>query len=77
MIRITIDKKPFAVDGSVSILTAARENGFEIPTFCDVAGLTPDGSCRVCVVEVTYPDGTRKIVPADRKSTRLNSSHLR
>lgn len=64
MIRITIDKKPFAVDGSVSILTAARENGFEIPTFCDVAGLTPDGSCRVCVVEVTYPDGTRKIVPA-------------
>ena len=31
MIRITIDKKPFAVDGSVSILTAARENGFEIP----------------------------------------------
>ena len=64
MIRITIDKKTFAVDGSVSILTAARANGFEIPTFCDVAGLTPDGSCRVCLVEVTYPDGTRKIVPA-------------
>ena len=64
MISLTIDKKPFLVPESATILSAARENGFEIPTFCDVADLTPDGSCRVCVVEVTYPDGTRKIRPA-------------
>lgn len=64
MINLTIDKKPLQVDKPVMILTAARENGFEIPTFCDVGDLTPDGSCRVCVVEVTYPDGTRKIQPA-------------
>lgn len=64
MINLTIDKKPLRADESVMILTAARENGFQIPTFCDVADLTPDGSCRLCVVEVTYPDGTRKIQPA-------------
>ncbi len=64
MIQISIDRKPFVADEGMTILQAARVNGFEIPTFCDAAPLTPDGSCRVCLVEATYPDGTRKIVTA-------------
>lgn len=64
MIQISIDRKPFAAEEGMTILQAARANGFEIPTFCDAAPLTPDGSCRVCLVEATYPDGSRKIVTA-------------
>ena len=42
-----------------TVLDVARANGFDIPTLCHLAGLTPTGACRICVVEV---DGMRNLV---------------
>jgi len=53
MINITIDNRKFAAKEPVTILHAAKEMGIEIPTLCYMEKLTPDGSCRLCVVEVT------------------------
>jgi NADH dehydrogenase/NADH:ubiquinone oxidoreductase subunit G len=36
-----------------TILEVARDYGIHIPTLCYHEALTPTGSCRVCVVEVT------------------------
>ncbi len=40
------------------ILEAARQIGIKIPTLCNVEGKTPQGACRVCVVEV---DGAKNL----------------
>ncbi|MDR2442603.1 MAG: (2Fe-2S)-binding protein [Deltaproteobacteria bacterium] len=34
------------------LLNVAREHGFRIPTLCYHPGLTSDGNCRLCLVEV-------------------------
>ncbi|MDF2569185.1 MAG: sfrA, partial [Sporomusa sp.] len=44
-----------------TVLEAARQAGITIPTLCYLADLTPEGSCRVCVVEV---EGARTLVTA-------------
>lgn len=44
-----------------TILDVARENSVEIPTLCNMDGLTPVGSCRLCLVEVK---GSRRLLPA-------------
>jgi bidirectional [NiFe] hydrogenase diaphorase subunit len=42
-----------------TILEVARENAIDIPTLCYHEALTPLGSCRLCVVEVTQGGRTR------------------
>jgi len=49
----------FSIDGvdvvgtrGISIMDAADEVGIYIPRLCDVEGLEPQGSCRVCTVRV-------------------------
>lgn len=44
-----------------TILDLARENGIEIPTLCQIDGLSIMGACRLCLVEVK---GWNKLVPA-------------
>lgn len=44
-----------------TILEAARENGFEIPTLCYLKDINAIGACRICVVEVK---GARSLVAA-------------
>lgn len=61
MIRLTIDGQVIeTVEGS-TVLEAAYKAGVKIPTLCHLADLTPEGSCRVCVVEV---EGARGLVTA-------------
>jgi formate dehydrogenase alpha subunit len=52
MITIYINDKELKADENQTILTAARENGMNIPTLCYHKDLTPTGNCRICVVEV-------------------------
>ena len=52
MVHITINGKSLEVPAGVTVLTAARQAGIEIPTLCDHPDLTPTGACRLCVVEV-------------------------
>ncbi len=51
-IHLTIDGIPVEVPPETTILKAAEQVGIEIPTLCYLKDLTPDGSCRMCMVEV-------------------------
>jgi NADH dehydrogenase/NADH:ubiquinone oxidoreductase subunit G len=51
-ITVTIDGQTVTCTSDISILEAARRVGIEIPTLCHHPNLSPDGSCRICVVEV-------------------------
>ena len=44
-----------------TILDLARENGIDIPTLCQLDGLSISGACRLCMVEIK---GWNKLVPA-------------
>ncbi|MFA5646027.1 MAG: bidirectional hydrogenase complex protein HoxU [Candidatus Ratteibacteria bacterium] len=44
-----------------TILEVARENGIWIPTLCNLSGLHPVGSCRICLVEIK---GISKLLPS-------------
>ncbi len=52
MVNLTINGQKIEALPGQTILQAARQNGFEIPTLCDHRDLSPTGSCRMCVVEV-------------------------
>jgi predicted molibdopterin-dependent oxidoreductase YjgC len=52
MVKITIDGHEIETEAGQTILNAARQHGFEIPTLCYHKDLSPTGSCRMCVVEV-------------------------
>jgi len=52
MIRITIDGRHAEVPQGTTVLQAAESLGIRIPTLCHCEGLTDEGSCRICVVEI-------------------------
>ncbi|MDB1590123.1 formate dehydrogenase subunit alpha [Enterococcus faecalis] len=51
-VTLSIDNQEVTVPKGTTILEAAKTLGVEIPTFCHLKELAPDGSCRMCVVEV-------------------------
>ena len=51
-VKIVMDGKELSVAAGTTILNAAEEAGIIIPTLCHRPDLTPEGNCRVCVVEV-------------------------
>ena len=53
MIHLKIDGIPVEVEKGTTVLAAARKIGVKIPTLCYLEDLLPDGSCRICVVEIT------------------------
>jgi len=60
-ISLTIDGKNITCRPGMTLLNAATENGFKIPTLCHHHHLKPAGACRLCLVE-------------DEKSGRLMAS---
>jgi len=65
---MTEDKKTLIIDGKEvefsnepNLLEVIRKAGMNVPTFCYRPDLTSFGACRMCVVEVEYPNG-RKII---------------
>lgn len=65
MIRATIDGKRVEVPKGTTILEAAETLGIRVPTLCNYKGLAPEGSCRVCVVEIlSHGRGRSRIEPA-------------
>lgn len=57
MISLEINGKPCTVEKGTTLLEASRSLGIDIPTLCHLKELVPDGSCRMCVVEV---EGARR-----------------
>jgi len=58
---LIIDGKEVSAGENQSILQVARENGINIPTICNLEGLSSVGACRLCLVEVK---GSPKLFPA-------------
>src|SRR5947207_10739249 len=90
MPKVTIDGQEIEVTPGTTILQACQQAGVEIPHFCYHERLMIAGNCRMCLVEVerspkpvascAMPVADGNVIhtqseKADRKSTRLNSSH--
>ncbi|MEW6720108.1 MAG: 2Fe-2S iron-sulfur cluster-binding protein [Thermodesulfobacteriota bacterium] len=60
-VRVTLDGRTSEVARGATILEAARGMGIAIPTLCHYRGLSPYGACRICVVEIDTPGGTRQV----------------
>lgn len=58
---LTIDGRDVGARADETILEVARENGIDIPTLCNLEGLTPVGACRLCLVEIK---GMSRLLPA-------------
>ncbi len=61
MLHATINGVAVEVKEGATILQAAQKYGIEIPTLCYMKDLDPEGSCRICMVEV---EGAPKLVTA-------------
>jgi len=62
------DKKVLFIEGKEveftdepNLLEVIRKAGFNVPTFCYRPDLSQFGACRMCVVEVEYPNGRKMI----------------
>ncbi|MFC1783025.1 2Fe-2S iron-sulfur cluster-binding protein, partial [Planctomycetota bacterium] len=64
-VNITFNGKQVEVEDGQMVLTALEKVGYEIPHYCFHEFLSVAGSCRLCAVEVGYPDkeGNIKMVP--------------
>ncbi|OGP07495.1 MAG: hypothetical protein A2048_08495 [Deltaproteobacteria bacterium GWA2_45_12] len=51
-IKLTIDGKEIAAETGETIIQAAEKVGINIPHYCYHPGLSIDGNCRMCLVEV-------------------------
>ncbi|MBI1913073.1 MAG: NADH-quinone oxidoreductase subunit NuoG [Deltaproteobacteria bacterium] len=61
MVTVKINGKEITVEDNTLILDAARDAGYDIPTFCYQADLVGVGSCRMCLVEI---EGQKKLQPS-------------
>ena len=61
MLNVTIDGIRVQVQEGSTILQAAQSVGIEIPTLCYLKDLTPEASCRICLVEI---EGNPKLFTA-------------
>ena len=53
MVNLTIDGKKIQAPPGTTVLEAARKEGIFIPTLCYYPALEPEGTCRLCIVEVS------------------------
>jgi NADH dehydrogenase/NADH:ubiquinone oxidoreductase subunit G len=61
MLKLTIDGKEFEAGEGSTILEVLQDNGIEIPTLCYHEALTPQGACRLCMVEITEGGRSRLV----------------
>jgi bidirectional [NiFe] hydrogenase diaphorase subunit len=61
MVRFQLNGLEVSVDKGSTILEASRFFGFPIPTLCHMDGLSPYGACRLCVVEIGGPPGSKLV----------------
>jgi NADH-quinone oxidoreductase subunit G len=59
MVTLKIDQQTVTVPAGTLIVNAARQAGINIPVFCYHPKMEPVGMCRMCLVEVGYPQKNR------------------
>src|SRR5215472_2721124 len=50
----TVDGKTVTIRSGETILQGARRVGIDIPTLCYHEDLSPEGGCRICLVETDH-----------------------
>lgn len=53
MTKITLNGREVEADPSKPLIAVCHDNGVEVPHYCYHPGLEPEGSCRICQVEVS------------------------
>ncbi|MCY3977191.1 MAG: 2Fe-2S iron-sulfur cluster-binding protein [Chloroflexi bacterium] len=61
LVKLTLDGDEVSVSKGATLLDAARQVGVDIPVICYHEATSPNGLCRICVVDV---DGGRVLQPA-------------
>jgi NADH dehydrogenase/NADH:ubiquinone oxidoreductase subunit G len=59
MVRLTINNREIEVEQGLTILEVAKKMGIEIPTLCYHEAVGSYGACRVCLVEIISPKGSK------------------
>ncbi len=59
MVNVKVNGTPLSVPKDYTVLEAAREAGYDIPTLCFLKDINEIGACRMCVAEVK---GARSLV---------------
>ncbi|HPD61556.1 MAG TPA: 2Fe-2S iron-sulfur cluster-binding protein [Thermodesulfobacteriota bacterium] len=61
MVTFKIDGREITASPGTTVLEAARDANIYIPNLCSNEELTPYGSCRLCMVEITHGKRTRLV----------------
>ena len=51
-VTITVDGKKITTSSNSLLIEVCKKSGIEIPSFCYYPGLSPQGACRMCLVEI-------------------------
>ncbi len=60
-VKLEIDGEEIEAEEDKTILEVADEHDIDIPTHCYKKPYEPAGLCRICVVEITPPDGSPEL----------------
>ncbi len=52
MPKLTIDGREIEVKPGTTVIRACHDHGIDVPHYCYHQGLSPEGNCRLCLVEV-------------------------
>ncbi|MGE5109839.1 MAG: NADH-quinone oxidoreductase subunit NuoG [Acidobacteriaceae bacterium] len=52
LVNITVDGKQLSVPAGTLLIDACKNVGIEVPSFCYYPGLSLQGACRMCLVEI-------------------------
>jgi NADH-quinone oxidoreductase subunit G len=75
MIELTIDNKLVKVNEDITIMEAAKQVNIDIPHLCNFKGLSPDGSCGICIVEIEGERGVaRSCIRQVQKSMKIHTN---
>ncbi len=61
VVTLTVNGQEISGGDDENILHVARDHGIEIPTLCQLDGISEWGGCRLCLVEV---EGNPKLLPS-------------
>ncbi|MFW6081082.1 MAG: 2Fe-2S iron-sulfur cluster-binding protein [Desulfosalsimonas sp.] len=82
MPEITIDGQPVNAEADQRLIEVLKKQGMDIPALCYHPALSPAGECKLCSVEVIYPDKPAQIKlscvvrPSEGMEVRTNNDRV-
>ena len=52
LVKITVNGKALSIPAGTLLIDACKNAGIEVPSFCYYPGLSLQGACRMCLVEI-------------------------